>query len=72
MSDDASVLKTIKSQTLAVIAEITANPRPSYWIDDQRVYWQEYLKQLQATVAWVDRQLASAEPFELHSQGHTP
>ena len=37
MPSDAEQLATIKSQTLALIATITAEPKPSYEIDDQRV-----------------------------------
>jgi len=50
--------KTIKSQTLSLIAEMTANPKPSYSIDGQIVQWSDYLKQLRATVEWCDQQMA--------------
>jgi len=53
---------TIKTQTLAMIAEITANPKPSYNIDGQSVQWTDYLKQLQAIVEWCDQQMARSEP----------
>lgn len=63
---------TIKSQTLANIAAITAAPKPSYSIDGQSVSWGEYLKQLQETVKWCDEQLAAeAGPFEFQSQAIT-
>lgn len=68
---DAEQLRLIRSQTLARIAELTAQPKPSYALDGQSVAWETYLAQLQDTVAWCDRQLASAEPFELRSQGVT-
>jgi len=69
---DSETIQTIKSQTLAVLAEITANPKPSYAIDGQQVSWNEYLRQLQATADWCDKQLATAEPVELHTSGYTP
>lgn len=69
---DTETIQTIKSQTLAILAEITANPKPSYSIDGQQVAWNEYLRQLQATVEWCDRRLAAAEPVELHATGYTP
>jgi len=52
---------TIKSQTLSMIAEMTANPKPSYNIDGQSVQWTEYLKQLRTTVEWCDQQIARSE-----------
>jgi hypothetical protein len=71
MPTDAQQIVLIKSQTLAVIAQITASPKPSYRIDKQLVSWQQYLNQLQSTVAWCDQQLAAAAPFEIRSQGYT-
>ena len=44
----------------------------SLQIDGQRVSWGTYVRQLQATVTWCDKQLAGDDPFELHSQGGTP
>jgi hypothetical protein len=71
MSSDLEQLQTIKSQTLALIAELTANPKPTYYLDGQTVSWSEYLARLQATVDWCQRKLAGEEPFEIHSQGIT-
>jgi hypothetical protein len=69
---DADTIRTIKSQILALIAQITAQPKPSYSVDGQQVSWGEYLAQLQATVDWCDGQLAAEEPSEIHSTGYTP
>jgi hypothetical protein len=66
---DATTISTIKSQTLAIIADITANPKPSYSIDGQSISWGEYLAQLQGTVDWCNKQAATEEPFELISRG---
>jgi hypothetical protein len=68
---DLEQLQQIKSQTLSVIAQITAAPKPSYSIDGQTVSWSQYLAALQATVDWCDRKIAGQEPFEIHSQGTT-
>jgi len=62
--EDAEQIATIKTQTLARIAEITAEPKPSYSIDGQKVAWADYLRQLLATVNWCDNKLAD------HLQGH--
>ena len=36
---DATTLATVKSQTLAIMAEITSHPKPTYQIDGQLVAW---------------------------------
>lgn len=71
MPSDLEQIGTIKSQTLAVIAELTANPKPTYFIDGQRVSWNAYLKRLRTTVDWCEEKLAGEEPFEIRSQGIT-
>lgn len=71
MPSDAEQLAAIRSQTLAVMAEITAAPKPSYRIDGQDVSWTEYLEALRRTVDWCDRQVATTEPFEIRSEGCT-
>jgi len=71
MSTDAEQIARIKAQTLTLIAELTAHPKPTYRLDDQTVSWTRYLEILQHTVAWCDRQLAAVEPFEVRSQGYT-
>jgi hypothetical protein len=69
---DATTIATIKTQTLAIIAEITTTPKPSYNIDGQSISWGEYLRQLQDTVEWCDKQITAEEPFEVVSQGYCP
>jgi len=71
MPTDLEQLQTIRSQTLARIAEITAQPKPTYDLDGQSVGWAEYLARLQDAVDWCERKLAGEEPFEIQSQGIT-
>jgi hypothetical protein len=71
MPSDLEQMQTIKTQTLALIAQITADPKPTYYLDGQTVSWGDYLTRLQATVDWCERKLAGQEPFEIHSQGIT-
>lgn len=68
---NATTIATIKSQTLAVIAEITAQPKPTYQIDGQMIAWAGYLAQLQETVDWCNAQLAAETPIEVQSRGYT-
>jgi hypothetical protein len=71
MPSDTQQLKSIRAQTLARLAEITAEPKPSYQIDGQKVSWGEYLRQLQATVDWCNAKLAAEQPIEVRSRGFT-
>jgi hypothetical protein len=66
---DVETIAVIKSQTLARIAEITAQPKPTYQIDGQMVAWGGYLALLQQTVDWCNEKLAG--PVEVRSQGFT-
>jgi len=71
MPTDLQQIAAVKSQTLAILADLTADPKPTYTIDGQTVAWSEYLARLQATVDWCEKKLAGHEPFEVQSQGTT-
>jgi hypothetical protein len=71
MSEDLIRIQTIKTQTLARIAEVTAQPKPTYYIDGQSVSWNAYLAELQKTIDWCERKLAAEAPFEIRSEGTT-
>jgi len=71
MPSDIEQIAAIKTQTLALIAQITAEPKPTYDIDGQSIAWSDYLKQLRETVEWCNERLAGEEPFEVRSQGYT-
>ena len=68
---DVQQIQSIRSQTLTQLDALRADPKPSYWIDGQRVHWQEYADALQRTIDWCDRKLAEYEPFEVRSQAIT-
>lgn len=71
MSDELDSIRTIKNQTLQLIAEITSTPKPTYYVDGQSVSWERYLAQLQQTVDWCDVRLNGVEPFEFQTRGET-
>ncbi len=71
MPSEAQQIATIKTQTLARIGEITAEPKPTYNVDGQMIAWADYLKQLQHTIDWCNEKAAGEEPFEFQSQGYT-
>ena len=68
MSSDLEQLQTIRSQALASISEITANPKPSYTVDGQSVSWNAYLRRLRQTVDWCDQKLAGEQLVEFRTQ----
>jgi hypothetical protein len=68
---DSEQIAVIKTQTLARIAEITAEPKPNYSIDGQSVAWSDYLRQLQQVVDWCNEKLSGERPFEFQSQGYS-
>jgi hypothetical protein len=68
---DTTTIAGIKEQTLTLIAEITAQPKPTYQIDGQMISWGDYLSQLRNTVDWCNEQLAGQSPCEIRSQGLT-
>lgn len=68
---DVQYIQSIRSQTLAQLDELCANPKPTYWLDGQRVHWQQYAESLERTIDWCDRKLVEYDPFEVRSQGIT-
>jgi hypothetical protein len=68
---DRDQLQTIRSQALAQLVALRANPKPSYKIDGQNVSWEGYVRSLQETVDWCDQKLIGLEPFEVQTRGVT-
>ena len=68
---DVTQIQTIRGQTLAQLEQLRADPKPTYWLDGQRVHWEQYAESLQRTVDWCDGKLAEYEPFEINSKGMT-
>ena len=68
---NAQTLATIKTNLLARIQEVTAQPKPNYNIDGQSVSWQSYLDSLFAKLDKINEQINSDTPFEEVSRGVT-
>lgn len=66
---DQQQLEEIRQLTLAQIKEVRSNTKPTYWIDGQRVHWEQYVESLQRTIDWCDQKLTDYEPFEVASEG---
>ncbi|MBC8291475.1 MAG: hypothetical protein H8E37_14330 [Planctomycetes bacterium] len=68
MPTNAEQLETIKANVLAILVDLTENPKPTYTIDGQKVAWAEYFKTLTDQLAVIDEQLTSEDPFEIIQQ----
>lgn len=64
---DVGAVLQIKRQTLATLAELAREPKPTYKIDGAVVSWTEYQESLRQTVDWCDKQLNALSSFELRS-----
>ena len=69
MPTDREQIESIKTQTLAQLVELRANPKPSYNLGGQSVSWETYLASLENTVDWCDSKLIDGEPFEISTRG---
>lgn len=47
---DIEQIQSIRSQTLAQLDELRADPKPTYWLDGQRVHWEQFAASLQRTI----------------------
>lgn len=68
---DREQIELIRSQTLAQLVDLRANPKPTYSIDGQTVSWTDYVRSLEETVDWCDAKLIGLAPFEVQSQATT-
>lgn len=71
MPTDVEQVETIRTLTLAKLAEIHADPSPTYQFGSLEVTWNEFVTVLEKTVDWCDTKLAGYQPFEFRSQGST-
>jgi hypothetical protein len=71
MPSDSEQLATIKSNILARLAEITAQPKPTYTIDGVTWKHTEYFEALMKQLTSVNQQIAAEMPFTELSQGAT-
>jgi hypothetical protein len=65
-------IELIKTNTLAQMATVSSERKPSYSEGGQTFEWTGYLDHLQRRVDWCNAQLAAEEPFEIPTQGYTP
>jgi hypothetical protein len=68
---EAATLATIKSNILAQLQDLSANPKPNYSIDGQQVSWQSHFDSLMLSLERINMQINSSEPYEFVSRGTT-
>jgi len=61
-------LQTAKENLLAKIATISANPKPDYEIDGQRVSHQAYQESLLSQIKLINQLINQENPYEHKSQ----
>ena len=71
MPTEAQQLATIKEQILQNLADVTANPKPSYNIDGQQIGWTDYQRLLLEQLEKINIQIATYLPWEQHSVGYS-
>lgn len=64
-------IQTIRTQTLALLKDVTLSPKPNYSVEGRSVSWGDYMKQLRDTIAWCDAMEASYDVPEVTTQGFT-
>ena len=68
---DIEQIENIRQLALAQLADLRANPKPTYTLDGQTVSWTAYINSLQEAVDWCDAKLIGLAPFEVRSQAIT-
>ena len=72
MATIAENLATAKANFAQQLADISANPKPSYSVDGRSYQWGEYLKFLTDSMNAIDISIQSEEgPDEVVIQGNT-
>ena len=66
---DLDQIAAIKSNTLAQIADVSTERKPTYTENGQSFSWTEYIEHLQRRVAWCNQMLAVEQPFEVETRG---
>ena len=71
MPSDVQQIQTIRTLTLAELADMHTDPSAGYQFGSEDVTWGELVSRLEQTVDWCDAKLAGYEPFEVRSEGTT-
>lgn len=62
-------LTTARDNIAAQLANMTANPKPTYNIDGQMVDWTAHFNALLTALKTLEADINSTDPFEIHSTG---
>ncbi len=71
MANDIEQIETIRTLTLAQLAQMRADPSAGYQFGNEEISWGELVSRLEQTIDWCDAKLADYQPFEVRSEGRT-
>ena len=69
--DFAGHLLVARDNVAKQLAEMTANPKPSYDIDGQRVDWDAHFRALSGQLESIELAIQGSQPFEVRTTGYT-
>lgn len=58
----------IRNQVAQTLADITANPKPSYTLTDETYSWTEYQDMLFRQLEKLDGLIAQSQPYEIRTR----
>ena len=64
------LLQEARDNIIVLLGSITAQPKPNYDIDGQKISWGDYLDQLRKALNGINEQIAALDPAEEISQGY--
>ena len=68
MATDCDNLAQVKSNLIAILADMSAHPKPTYSLDGKSVSWAEYYSMIFNNLENVNRQIVFCQgPFEVRS-----
>lgn len=65
-------LITARDNIAAALADMTANPKPDYMVDGQRVLWAGLFESYMNQLAALNKAIDADSPQELTSYGYSP
>lgn len=68
MPTDLATLQAIKTNLLAILSDLSSNPKPSYSIDGQSVSWSEYFSMVSDQLDKINALINAENPYCIVSQ----
>lgn len=65
-------LITVRDNIAAALVDMTANPKPDYMVDGQRMLWADLFDKYMARLDTLNKAIDADSPQELVSYGYSP